>query len=61
MCMSPKIPPPPPPPQEAKAPDSAMLRDSARRNRGGMVGGSLLTGPSGIANQATGRNSLLGG
>lgn len=63
MCMSsPDIPPPPPPPQEIKQPDSANLRDSARRNRAGMMGGSLLTGPSGIAQGAltTGRTSLLG-
>ena len=64
MCLStPDIPPPPPPPQEAKAPDSANLRDSARRNRaGGMVGGSLLTGPSGIApgTLPTGKATLLG-
>lgn len=65
MCLAktPDIPPPPPPPQESKAPDTAPLRDSARRNRaGGMVGGSLLTGPSGIAPGAlpTGKATLLG-
>lgn len=64
MCMSsPNIPPPPPPPQEVKQPDSANLRDSARRNRAGaMAGGSLLTGPSGVAQGAltTGKTSLLG-
>lgn len=63
MCLSkPNIPPPPPPPQEIKQPDSAALRDSARRNRGGMVGGSLLTGPSGVAQGAlpTGKVTLLG-
>lgn len=64
MCMSsPNIPPPPPPPQETKQPDSANLTANARRNRaGGMMGGSLLTGPSGVAQGAmtTGRTTLLG-
>lgn len=62
MCMSPDIPPPPPPPQDVKQPDSVNLRDSARRNRTGMMGGSLLTGPSGVAQGAltTGKTSLLG-
>lgn len=64
MCLAkPNIPPPPPPPQEIKQPDTSNLRDSARRNRaGGMVGGSLLTGPSGIAPGAlpTGKATLLG-
>ena len=66
MCMSspdiPPPPPPPPPPQEVKQPDSAKLRDSARRNRSGMAGGSLLTGPSGVSQGAltTGRTTLLG-
>ena len=63
MCLSkPDIPPPPPPPQEIKQPDISNLRDSARRNRSGMVGGSLLTGPSGVAPGAlpTGKATLLG-
>lgn len=67
MCLSkpniPSPPPPPPLPQEIKQPDTSNLRDSARRNRaGGMVGGSLLTGPSGIAPGAltTGKATLLG-
>lgn len=63
MCLSkPDIPPPPPPPQEIKQPDVARLRDSARRNRSGMVGGSLLTGPSGVSSGAltTGKTTLLG-
>lgn len=65
MCLAktPDIPPPPPPPQETKAPDSGALRDRARRNRaGGMTGGSLLTGPSGVPQGAltTGRTTLLG-
>jgi hypothetical protein len=61
---SPDIPPPPPPVQDVKQPETQTLKDSARRNRGGMSGGSsLLTGPSGIASGAvsTGRTSLLGG
>jgi hypothetical protein len=59
---SPNIPPPPPPPQEIKQPDSAAMTDKAKRNRAGMVGGSLLTGPSGVATGAmtTARTSLLG-
>ena len=69
MCLvkTPKItppapPPPPPPPQETKQPDISNLRDRARRNRSGMAGGSLLTGPSGIAPGAlpTGKATLLG-
>ena len=64
MCLAktPNIPPPPPPPQEAKAPDASQLRDRARRNRSGMAGGSLLTGPSGVSQGAltTGRTTLLG-
>lgn len=63
MCLSkPNIPPPPPPPQEIKQPDISNLRDSARRNRSGMAGGSLLTGPSGVAPGAlpTGKATLLG-
>jgi hypothetical protein len=64
MCLSkPNIPPPPPPPQEVKQPDSTSMRASARRNRaGGMTGGSLLTGPSGVPQGAltTGRTTLLG-
>jgi hypothetical protein len=59
---SPNIPPPPPAPQEIKQPDSAAMTDKAKRNRAGMVGGSLLTGPSGVATGAmtTARTSLLG-
>jgi hypothetical protein len=66
MCMpkAPAVPPPPPPPQEVKQPETQALKDSARRNRsaGAMTGGSLLTGPSGIATSAmsTGKTSLLG-
>ena len=65
MCLSsPSIPSPPPPPQEIKQPDSSALLNKAKANRGGIVGGSLLTGPSGVATAATaatGRTSLLGG
>lgn len=62
MCMSPDIPPPPPPPQAVKQPDSVTLTDKAKRNRAGMMGGSLLTGPSGLTSGvSTGKTSLLGG
>jgi hypothetical protein len=60
---SPNIPPPPPPPQEIKQPDQAQMNSAMRRNRAGsMMGGSLLTGPSGVAQGAltTGKTSLLG-
>lgn len=64
MCLggSPDIP-KPQPVQEAKQPDSVKLYDKARKNRAGIVGGSLLTGPSGVAPSAvsTGTTSLLGG
>lgn len=65
MCMSsPDIPAPPPPAQEVKQPETQALKDSARRNRAtaAMGGGSLLTGPSGIApgGLTTGKTSLLG-
>jgi len=62
MCMSsPDIPAPPPPVQDVKQPDSAAMVDKSRRNRAGIVGGSLLTGPSGVATAATAKTSLLGG
>lgn len=64
MCLStPKIP-EPVQPQAVKQPDAASLSANARKNRtGGMMGGSLLTGPSGVTNAAasTGKTSLLGG
>jgi hypothetical protein len=63
MCSkpkAPKIPDPPPPVQEAKQPDSAVARDSAKRNRQGIVGGSLLTSPSGATGARTGGSTLLG-
>ena len=64
MCMSsPKIPAPQPPPQAVKQPDQAQAVDMMKRNRSSaaMGGGSLLTGPSGIASASTGKTSLLGG
>lgn len=65
MCLStPKIP-EPQQPQAAKEPDMGALAANARRNRttGGMASGSLLTGPSGVANAAvsTSKTTLLGG
>lgn len=60
MCFSsPKIPPPPAPPQEVKMPETSQLQ-RGRRQAAGMAGGTLLTGPSGIANLPTGSNTLLG-
>lgn len=61
MCMStPNIPPPPPPPQEVKQPDSMAARKKVRPAAGA---GTLLTGPSGVANTSlnTGGATLLGG
>lgn len=58
---TPDIPAPPPAVQDIKQPDSSTLVDKAKRNRAGIVGGSLLTGPSGVAQAATGKTSLLGG
>lgn len=63
MCMStPDIPPPPPPPQEVKQ-ASSMVERRRSRPQGGMGGGTMLTGPSGISSGAlnTGGNTLLGG
>jgi len=60
MCSSPKIPPPPPPPQEIKQPDTSNLTDKAKRNRTGIVGGTLLTGTSGVTGASTGKATLLG-
>lgn len=65
MCMSsPKIPPPPPPPpppQDVKAPDT--MAATRKGKQVGMGAGTLLTGPSGVANNAltTGGSTLLGG
>ena len=63
MCMSkPHVPDPPPPPQPPKPPDIEALKDRSRRQReGGMAGGSVLTGPSGVSMVSTGRSTLLGG
>lgn len=64
MCLSksPDIPAPPPPPQEIKQPDTGAMMDKSKRNRAGMASGSLLTGPSGVAQGAlnTSKTSLLG-
>lgn len=60
MCMSaPKIP-QPTQMQEVKQPDTANLRDMAKRNRTGM-GGTVLTGPMGAAPATTGKTTVLGG
>ena len=60
---SPKIP-ETKPVQEIKQPDVATLTDKAKRSRSsaGITGGSLLTGPSGVASSAmsTGKSTLLG-
>lgn len=63
MCMkAPKMPDPPPPPQAPKAPDVDMGRARQRNRQPGMIGGSLLTSPSGVTGGvATGRATLLGG
>lgn len=60
---TPSVPPPPPPPQAVKQPDQVNAVDAMKRNRNSsaMGGGSLLTGPSGVATAATGKTSLLGG
>ncbi len=63
MCLAKPNIPTPDPVQEKKDPSTSMLQSSARKNRAGMTGGSLLTSPSGVANAAasTGKNTLLGG
>jgi hypothetical protein len=61
MCLSkPAIPEPAPPPQEQKTPDSMNTRRKQTRTPGG---GTLLTGPAGVATGAlnTGGSTLLGG
>lgn len=61
MCVStPKMPAPPPPPQEVKQPDTMAERRKVRPAAGA---GTLLTGPSGVANTSlnTGGSTLLGG
>jgi hypothetical protein len=67
VCIgkTPKIPAPPappPPPQETKAPDMNSVRRK-RSESGGIPGGTLLTGPSGVDSGmlSTGGGSLLGG
>lgn len=62
MCTStPKMPAPTPPPQEVKQPDSMATR--RRRQQTGMGGGTLLTGPSGVASSGLnlGGSTVLGG
>lgn len=65
MCMSktPKVPDAAPPVQAVQQPEVQVLKDRAKmsRNSAAMGGGSLLTGPSGIATVSTGKTSLLGG
>jgi hypothetical protein len=61
MCMStPKLPAPTPPPQEVKQPQSMQDRRKIKPAAGS---GTLLTGPSGVANTSlnTGGSTLLGG
>lgn len=62
MCIAktPDIPKPGPPPQEVKTPDSMNARRKQTRTPGG---GTLLTGPQGVAAGAlnTGGSTLLGG
>lgn len=61
MCMSaPKMPTPTPPPQDVKQPDTLAERRKVRPAAGA---GTLLTGPSGVANTSlnTGGSTLLGG
>lgn len=65
MCMSPKLPAAPEPPpatQEAKPADT-MQAKRVKRASNAMAGGSLLTGPSGVAQGASnlGGATLLGG
>lgn len=62
MCSTPDIPAPPPPPQESKAPDTLSAQRS-KRKQGGMGGGTMLTGPTGVASGSlnTAGNTLLGG
>lgn len=61
MCSTPDIK-QPDPVQEVKQPDlTSVLR--ARKKKGTMAGGTLLTGPSGVDNAttSTGATTLLGG
>lgn len=65
MCLpsAPSVPAPTPLAQAVKQPDQAVAIDAMKRNRSAsaMGGGSLLTGPSGVATAATAKTSLLGG
>lgn len=49
--------------QDVKQPETTVLADKAKMNRtnGAVGGGTLLTGPSGVASVTTGKTSLLGG
>jgi hypothetical protein len=62
MCSAPDIPAPPPPPQEQKAPDT-LSTQRTKRKAAGFGGGTMLTGPSGVASGSlnTGGATLLGG
>lgn len=63
MCLSkPSIPAPAPPPQDVKQPDTISAVRSTRKNAG-FGGGTMLTGPSGVASGSltTGGSTLLGG
>lgn len=57
---TPKMPASTPPPQEVKQPDTMAQRKKVRPAAGA---GTLLTGPSGVANTSmnTGGSTLLGG
>ena len=63
MCLAPDIPTPQAPPatQDAKPADTMQARRAKRA--AAPVGGSLLTGPSGVAQGASnlGGSTLLGG
>lgn len=66
MCFGGGSPPPAPAapaePQAAKAPDIADYTRSKKKSGGAMAGGTLLTGPSGVAPSAlsVAKPSLLG-
>ena len=62
MCSAPDIPDPAPPPQEQKAPDTLSAQRTKRKSAG-FGGGTMLTGPSGVAAGSlnTGGATLLGG
>ena len=68
MCSSPNIPAPvavtpPPDTQAEKAADINAVRRKKDQAGSAIAGGTLLTGPSGVANSGitTGGGSLLGG